>query len=1109
MKRKIQLDIPGKANLILNVVLVAFIFIVIRIWHLTVVQHDDKLESSRKPQRRTIIEPAKRGTIRDRFNIPLALNKLQYNASILYGQIQQIPQIVWEIKDGKRVKKYKRREYIEQFAQMLGKELQLDAERVEDLIYSRASFYSNIPFIIKEELSELEYYRLKMLEKEWLGLQMQIVPKRHYPQGRVGSDIIGFLGMISREKYEGLVQEIKALEEYLSGVEFDLGEGIILPEGIKTPAEARKRLKQLQEAAYSISDYVGKSGIEAKFEEVLRGFHGKKSYASDARGSFVRALPGSRSPVSGQRILLSISSELQEYAEKLLIQNDQARTTRAALSDYRGTMSLPANKPWMKGGAIVVMDPNNGEILALASYPRFDPNDFIGTANSKVSLKKRSNIQRWFETENYIGEIWDQKRPYEREKYNVKLEDIYEESHNLNWKSYLDTVLYSSSAVREAIDEIGTIKNAVAIQRTIENLILTEKSPNLTQLFRKKDPLIENSLPHCLRMIDQYEDRTLLIDLCRLAVPAERFDDKLLTILGNQTIGEYRDITSAMATVQDEVRKMCRDLFHEIEFKKWRKENQKSFLKKKREEEKIAGRRYPKPYLDLLDAFEKEQFETFWSEWRWPLIYAFVTGKVPAINSVLLPYFDHFIWWNEELVKGAHPEVSWRPAYTRLQNAVQGLSPEIVISYFSTMRGFHELNRPLFGNYRILAKPSDGILLEKHLAQAFYPKHGFGYARSYAYRQAASQGSIFKVVSAYSILMDRYKKLNKEFPTHYQLNPMEIVDDVILAGNQTYYGYGPDGKLIPQVYKGGRVMRSSRKGIGKIDIMGALENSSNPYFCMSVRDFLDNPETLANNAKLFSYGEKTGIDLTGEFAGRVPDDLATNLNGLYATAIGQHTLVVTPLQTATMLSAISNGGKVLKPKVVKMLVGTPRDDSDQQVPMHFPYQDHLNLAGVDFPLFISSSQYDQKKLIHNFPTIVQRELFMPKAVHQMLLEGMRRAVSRIHATNISGLSNIYKNYPEAMSDLLDLKGQFVGKSSTAEARETLFLDQQSGAGMYHHVWFGAISYDRETSSFLARDGGGKPELVVIIYLKYGDWGKDGSPMAAQIIQKWREINRKG
>lgn len=62
------------------------------------IQHDERLEQARKPQVRVVIEPAKRGTIRDRFNIPLAINKIQYNASILYSQIREIPSVVWEKK---------------------------------------------------------------------------------------------------------------------------------------------------------------------------------------------------------------------------------------------------------------------------------------------------------------------------------------------------------------------------------------------------------------------------------------------------------------------------------------------------------------------------------------------------------------------------------------------------------------------------------------------------------------------------------------------------------------------------------------------------------------------------------------------------------------------------------------------------------------------------------------------------------------------------------------------------------------------------------------------------------------------------------------------------
>ena len=88
--RNPSLDIPEKANRVLNIILIALLLIVFRIWHLSVIQYEVRLEEFRKPQVRTILEPAKRATIRDRFNIPLALNKIQYNAAIVYGPLRQI-----------------------------------------------------------------------------------------------------------------------------------------------------------------------------------------------------------------------------------------------------------------------------------------------------------------------------------------------------------------------------------------------------------------------------------------------------------------------------------------------------------------------------------------------------------------------------------------------------------------------------------------------------------------------------------------------------------------------------------------------------------------------------------------------------------------------------------------------------------------------------------------------------------------------------------------------------------------------------------------------------------------------------------------------------------
>ncbi len=56
------------------------------------------------------------------------------------------------------------------------------------------------------------------------------------------------------------------------------------------------------------------------------------------------------------------------------------------------------------------MDPHTADLLALASYPRFDPNDFISSGTVEVQRTKRAAIHRWFENEAYLESIWDQQQ---------------------------------------------------------------------------------------------------------------------------------------------------------------------------------------------------------------------------------------------------------------------------------------------------------------------------------------------------------------------------------------------------------------------------------------------------------------------------------------------------------------------------------------------------------------------------------------------------------------------------------------------------------------------------------------------------------------------------
>ncbi|MDY0207105.1 MAG: penicillin-binding protein 2 [Pseudomonas sp.] len=108
-------------------------------------------------------------------------------------------------------------------------------------------------------------------------------------------------------------------------------------------------LKRLDSVNYSGTHHIGKTGIERFYEEELHGQVGYEEVETNARGRVLRVL-NRVEPITGQDIYISIDSQLQEAAE-------------LALDGRRG--------------AIVAIDPNTGEILAMVSQPSFDPNPFV------------------------------------------------------------------------------------------------------------------------------------------------------------------------------------------------------------------------------------------------------------------------------------------------------------------------------------------------------------------------------------------------------------------------------------------------------------------------------------------------------------------------------------------------------------------------------------------------------------------------------------------------------------------------------------------------------------------------------------------------------------
>ncbi len=108
-------------------------------------------------------------------------------------------------------------------------------------------------------------------------------------------------------------------------------------------------LLQIDQAEYRASLYLGKTGIEKYYENELHGTTGYQHIETDVRGRVVRILD-TIEPIPGQNLYLTIDSVLQKKIEEVM------KDTR---------------------GAVVAIDPSNGDILALVSNPSFDPNLFV------------------------------------------------------------------------------------------------------------------------------------------------------------------------------------------------------------------------------------------------------------------------------------------------------------------------------------------------------------------------------------------------------------------------------------------------------------------------------------------------------------------------------------------------------------------------------------------------------------------------------------------------------------------------------------------------------------------------------------------------------------
>jgi penicillin-binding protein 2 len=184
------------------------------------------------------------------------------------------------------------------------------------------------PVVLANNLPVSKVARLSELLNDLPGVDLEVQPIRDYPLGPIGAAVFGYVGQISESEYA-----------------------------------------RLKNQGYSPNDVIGKDGLEYYYDTYLRGVPGGQRVVVDAAGRVVPSIKLPPKPaIPGDSLVTNIDKRLEIIAQKALVQG---------IASWSHSDKL--------AGAVVIEDPWNGGILAMASTPQFDPNAFAQNDWKKVS----------------------------------------------------------------------------------------------------------------------------------------------------------------------------------------------------------------------------------------------------------------------------------------------------------------------------------------------------------------------------------------------------------------------------------------------------------------------------------------------------------------------------------------------------------------------------------------------------------------------------------------------------------------------------------------------------------------------------------------------------
>ncbi|MDT8383803.1 MAG: penicillin-binding protein 2 [Gammaproteobacteria bacterium] len=267
--------------------------LLVRLFDLQVLKHATYAVLSDKNRMHIRAVPPTRGLIYDRNGILLAENLPSFQLEVIAEQVEDLDATIAGLRELIDISD----DNISTFKQSL----------------QRSKRYK--PIALRERLSDAEVARFAVNRHRFPGVDTVAHLYRHYPFNGRGVHALGYVGRIS--------------EQELQSIDNDNYEG---------------------------SDYIGKTGVERFYEDLLHGEVGVERVETNAQGRTLRVLDRD-APVPGLNLYLSLDAELQRIAETALGEDN---------------------------GAVVAIDPTDGSVLALASMPTFDPNLFVAGIDSKT-----------------------------------------------------------------------------------------------------------------------------------------------------------------------------------------------------------------------------------------------------------------------------------------------------------------------------------------------------------------------------------------------------------------------------------------------------------------------------------------------------------------------------------------------------------------------------------------------------------------------------------------------------------------------------------------------------------------------------------------------------